>query len=81
MTLFRYAQKKGCDVTAQADLSEFIDQGKVSAYAEDALRWANAAGLINGSQNGDGVYLMPRDYATRAQLAAILMRYQRVMAA
>lgn len=79
--LFRYAQKKGCDVTAQADLSEFIDQGKVSAYAEDALRWANAAGLINGSQNGDGVYLMPRDYATRAQLAAILMRYQRVMAA
>lgn len=69
--LFRYAQKLGLDTSARADLSGFPDGGKVSAYANDAIRWAVAEGLINGS---DGK-LLPQGNATRAQVAAILMRF------
>ena len=40
------------------------------------MRWANAEGLINGVRRSDGtVTLAPKDNATRAQVAAILMRY------
>ncbi len=69
--LYRYAQKLGLDTSARADLSGFPDGGKVSAYAKDAIRWAVAEGLINGS---DGK-LLPQGNATRAQVAAILMRF------
>ena len=49
--LYRYAQYKGYDVTKKADLSGYSDNGQVSAYAKDALAWANAAKLINGVTN------------------------------
>lgn len=39
--LYRYAQYKGYDVTKKADLSGYSDNGQVSAYAKDALAWAN----------------------------------------
>ena len=70
--LYRYAQYKGYDVTKKADLSGYSDNGQVSAYAKDALAWANAAKLINGVTN---TTLAPQGNATRAQVAAILMRY------
>lgn len=73
--LYRYAQKKGYDTQARADLSGFPDDKSVSAYAKDALSWANASGLINGTDEGRGVFLDPTGNATRAQVAAILMRY------
>ena len=73
--LFRYAQKKGYDTQARADLSAFPDHKSVSGYAQDALAWANASGLINGTDEGHGVFLDPIGNATRAQVAAILMRY------
>ena len=47
----------------------------MSAYAREALAWANAAGLVNGTDNGFGLILDPQGDATRAQVAAILMRY------
>lgn len=70
--LYRYAQYKGLDVSAKADLSAFVDAGQVSGYAMDAMAWANQAGLINGM--GGGI-LQPGGSATRAQAAAILMRF------
>lgn len=70
--LYRYAQYKGYDVTKQADLSGFSDNGQVSAYAKDALAWANAAKLINGVTN---TTLAPQGNATRAQVSAILHRF------
>ena len=70
--LYRYAQYKGYDVTKKADLSGYSDNGQVSAYAKDALAWANAAKLINGVTN---TTLAPRGNATRAQIAVILVRY------
>ncbi len=73
--LFRYAQKVGIDTSKRADLSSFPDSDKISGYAKDALSWANAEGLINGSSSASGTYLKPQGDATRAQVAAILMRF------
>lgn len=69
--LCRYANSQEIDTSARADLATFPDADKVSDYALDALRWAVAAGLINGS---DGK-LLPQGNATRAQVATILMRF------
>ncbi len=70
--LFRYASFKGYDVTKTADLSSFADAAQVSAYAADAMKWANAAGLISGTST---TTLAPAGSATRAQAASILMRF------
>lgn len=70
--LYRYAQYKGYGVTKKADLSGYSDNGQVSAYAKDALAWANAAKLINGVTN---TTLAPQGNATRAQVSAILHRF------
>ena len=70
--LYRYAQYKGYDVTKKVDLSGYSDNSQVSAYAKDALAWANAAKLINGVTN---TTLAPQGNATRAQVSAILHRF------
>ena len=70
--LYRYAQHKGYDVTAKADLSMFTDAAQVSTYATDAMAWANASGLISGTS---ATTLSPAGSATRAQVATILMRF------
>lgn len=70
--LYRYAQYKGYDVAKKADLSGYSDNGQVSAYAKEALAWANAAKLINGVTN---TTLAPQGNATRAQVSAILHRF------
>jgi len=69
--LYRYANANGINTSASVSLNSFPDGNKVSAYAKDAICWAVAEGLINGS---DGK-LMPQGNATRAQVAAILMRF------
>ena len=68
----RYAGYKGYDVTAQGDLSAFTDAASVGDWAREALIWAVDRELINGM--GDGT-VNPRGTATRAQTAAILMRF------
>jgi len=73
--LYRYSSFKGFDTTEVADLSAYPDAGKVQSYAADAMSWANAAGLITGSPVNKVPHLLPRDSATRAQVATILMRY------
>ena len=70
--LYRYAQFKGYDVSAKADLSVYTDAASVGAYAVDAMAWANGAGLITGTS---ATTLTPAGNATRAQVAAILMRF------
>lgn len=70
--LYRYAQFKGCDVSAKADLSVYTDAAQVSTYATDAMAWANGAQLITGTSQAT---LTPAGDATRAQVATILMRF------
>ena len=65
---------KSCGVDTTADpsqLSTFSDSSSVSAYAVMPMAWAAKAGLING----DSGKLLPTGSATRAQAAAILIRY------
>ncbi len=64
-----YARMNGRDVSAGADLSGYSDAGRISAYARDAMSWACAEGLINGTSADT---LTPAGTATRAQAAVIL---------
>ena len=73
--LYNYAHSKGYDVSARADLTAFPDVGSVSGWAEEALSWANAAGLINGTVRDGQTILDPQGSASRAQVAMILMNY------
>ena len=70
--LYRYAQFKGWDVTAGSGLSAYADASRISVYAVEAMRWANAEGLITGVTD---TALEPQGSATRAQVATILMRF------
>ena len=73
--LYRYSGFKGLTLTEGKFAETYPDEGKVSAYALEAMRWANAEALINGTDIGGKTYLDPQGNATRAQVAAILMRY------
>ena len=70
--LWRYAQSKGYDVSASVYLTGFLDYGQISEYALPALQWAVGAGVMSG--RGDGI-LAPQGTATRAEAAAMLMRF------
>lgn len=73
--LYNYAHSKGYDVSARADLTAFPDAASVSGWAEEALSWANAADLINGTVRDGQTILDPQGSASRAQVAMILMNY------
>lgn len=70
--LYNYAKFKGYDTNISADLSKFSDEGFISSYATRPMQWAVGSGLVGGM--GDGT-LNPGGQATRAQAAAILMRF------
>lgn len=72
--LYRYAQMKGYDtgLGGAAGLSAYADAAQISDFARTAMEWAVSHGLITGSNTGA---LMPSGGATRAQAAAILMRF------
>lgn len=70
--LYRYAQCKGYDTTVSADLSRYSDLDQLSAWAQEAMTWANDKGIISGTS---AVTLDPKGSATRAQSATMLMRF------
>ncbi|MCI6730697.1 MAG: S-layer homology domain-containing protein, partial [Clostridiales bacterium] len=69
--LYRYAAFAGQDVSARGSLDGFSDGGTVSTFARESMGWAVAEGLLVGSAG----QLMPKDTATRAQLATIIFRF------
>lgn len=69
--LYNYAKYKGYDLSAEGDLSQFLDSGSVADWAEIAMSWANGNELINGH---DGT-IDAAGAGTRAQAASILMRF------
>lgn len=66
--LWRYAGSPA----PKGDLGTFTDAGSVSGYAKEALAWAVESGIINGTS---ATTLNPSGNATRAQVAAVMMRY------
>ena len=65
--LYRYAGSP----STNGSLDNFSDAASVSSYAVNAMQWAVANGIVNGS-NGK---LNPKNNATRAEVAALLMRF------
>lgn len=70
--LCNFAAQQGMDTTARSDLSSFDDAETVSDWAQDAVSWAHAEGLLAGTS---ATTLSPQGEATRAQLAAMLVRF------
>lgn len=66
--LWRYAGEP----TSTGDIGNFGDSASVSDWAEVAMAWAIENGIITGVEENT---LEPQGTATRAQCAAILMRY------
>ena len=75
--LYNYAAYKGYDLTAKGDLTTFPDGSEVQEWALPAMTWANGNELINGHDDGT---LEPGGTTTRAQAAAILMRFDQNLA-
>ena len=73
-TLFvRFANYRHVKMNESGSLDSFTDKDRVASWAADAMKWATAAGLINGT--GDGKTLSPEGDATREQFATIIKRY------
>ena len=70
--LHNYANLIGMDTTGRNELTQFTDLDQLSAGAQQAMSWANAVGLISGKGNG---ILDPAGSATRAEMAALLVRF------
>ena len=71
--LWRYAGEP----EASAGLGKYTDAGSVSGYAVEAMSWAVENGIITGASE---TTLAPQGSATRAQAAAMLMRFIESMA-
>ena len=65
--LWRYSDSPSTDAG-----SSFADENAISSWADTAVDWARSNGYINGME---GNRFAPKGQATRAQVAAILMRY------
>ena len=72
--LLRYASGKGYDVSIGEDTNilSYDDFADLSEYAIPAMQWACGAGVITGVTDAT---LVPQGEATRAQVAAMLMRF------
>ena len=70
--IYRFAKIMGYDVSDKADISTFADTNDISDFAFDAVAWANKKEIVNGTSDKT---LSPKDTATRAQVATILMRF------
>ena len=62
-----------------ADLSIFPDAGSVPSWARTAMAWAVGNGLISGVGENGVSYLRPEGCSTRAQVATILMNYDKAL--
>lgn len=71
--LWTHAKANDVDVSVGEDTNilSYTDALTISEFAVPAMQWAVGAGVINGS---DGM-LSPKAIVTRAQAAAIFMRY------
>ena len=72
--LYRFAEQIELDTSARAELTQFNDGHLVSPWATDALQWAVAEGIIGGSLTNGILSVLPANGATRAQVAAVLVR-------
>lgn len=70
--LYTYASKRGADMTPCADIGKYTDAASVSTWAQTAIKWAVARGVISGT---DAKTLSPAKTTTRAEAAAMLRSF------
>ena len=71
--MYRYAFARGRNMIAHASvLDEFPDRSDISPFAAEAMTWAVTWGVLRGAPGG---WLMPRNTASRAEVAQIILNY------
>lgn len=72
--MHRYAKYKGYDVSVgeSTNIHSYTDFDEISEYAISAMQWAVGSGLMKGKTE---TTINPKDFATRAEIAAILQRF------
>lgn len=70
--MMRYAEYKGLDMTITNEFTTYSDASEISSWSLNAMKWANAKGLINGRAANT---LSPKGNTTRAEAATLLMRF------
>ena len=66
-------------LTETGSLTNFPDADSVPSWARTAMAWAVGNGLISGVGENGVSYLRPEGCATRAQVATILMNYDKAL--
>ena len=72
--LMRWTEMNGGDVSGRADLSKFPDADSVSGWAVDSVKWAVESGVLQGVESSGVITIDAQGTATRAQIAALMMR-------
>ena len=68
--LYRYAKRQGL-AGAAADLTAYADSASVSSWASEAMAWAVGSGIVSGRT---ATTLAPKDTASRAEVASMMLR-------
>lgn len=71
LVLYQYAGFVGADTSDRGDLSAFGDEADIAPWARDAVSWAAGVGILKGA----GGNVSPGAQATRAEVAAMLERF------
>ena len=78
--LYNYTQQFAPgSLTETGSLTGFPDADSVPSWARTAMAWAVGNGLISGVGENGVSYLRPDGCATRAQVATILMNYDKAL--
>lgn len=73
LIFYRFAKMNGLDVSCDSNIEKYTDINDISDWASEAVVWANSVSLMGGTSNST---FSPKETATRAQVATILMRLQ-----
>ncbi|CCY26989.1 glycosyl hydrolase family 25 [Firmicutes bacterium CAG:114] len=70
--LYRYGEYSGRDVEKRDNLQGYADRSQVAPWAEEAVQWAVAEGILRGTGRET---LAPQATADRAQMAVMVQRF------
>ncbi len=75
--MYNYAAWAGFSVEQKNAewMDRYPDTNKISNYAQDAVKWAVGAGIMNGKKTEKGTLLSPLEFATRAHVAQIIQNF------
>lgn len=74
--LYRYMQYAGIEYEATDEYITFEDESSISNFAKEAVQVMNKSGIIRGKGNGK---IAPKSSATRAEVAAMLHRFVKLL--